>query len=157
MVSRVLRFDHGVEQTTTMSKIFDALRKAESSRASNTKMSGLYEISTAKKDRRRSRRREVRAAIQVYGHLDSEKPFYEEARSINVSKHGALLNLDVPVREGQKLLLFDEAAKKTRVCEIVATRSKDGQSLEVAVTFLRRYPKSQRDTARRSAAGVPVI
>lgn len=148
-----------------MSKIFDALRKAESSRPTKGKMPGLYEISTAKKDRRRSRRRAVRAAIQVYGHLDGETPFYEEARSINVSKHGALLKLHVPVCEGQKLLLFAGATEKTQVCEIVATRSKDGRSLQVAVTFPGVYSESQQDAAdspklernaRRSAAG-PVI
>jgi hypothetical protein len=118
-----------------MSKIFDALRKAESSRPSNATMSGLDEISTLKKDRRRSRRLEFSAAIQVYGHAHGEEPFYHEARSINVSKHGALLKLAVPVSEGQKLLLFNEATQEPQVYEIVNTRSsKDAQSLEVAVT-----------------------
>ena len=145
MVSGVPRFDHSIARITHMSKIFDALRKAESSRPTKEKMSGLGEIPIRKKDRRRSPRRECSEAIQVYGHAHGEKPFYEEARSINASDHGALLKLDVPVIEGQKLLLFNEATQETRVCEIVNTRSKDAQFLEVAVTFPTPDAESQRD------------
>ena len=50
----------------------------------------------------------------------------------------------------QKLLLFVGATEKAQVCEIVATRSKDGKSLDVAVTFLGFCTESP-DSKRYSA------
>jgi hypothetical protein len=75
------------------------------------------------------------AIIRVYGSSLSGNPFYEDARTINVSVHGALLVLNVPVSKGQKLLLFNEVAQRQQVCQIVDIRVRDSESLEVAVAF----------------------
>jgi hypothetical protein len=97
-------------------------------------------IETASKskapNKRRSERRTLNAVIRVYGHTDAGKSFYEEARTINVSTHGALIELNVAARVGQKLMLINEAAERQQICKIVNVRTLDTQSaVVVAVEF----------------------
>lgn len=92
--------------------------------------------STAKvHNRRRSTRRPFQARVRVYGEQTNGNPFYEDAKTINVSVHGALLILTVHVAKGQKLLLFNEATQRQQVCQITGIRIQDSESFEVAVTF----------------------
>jgi len=92
-------------------------------------------VAARERNRRRSSRREFKAVVRVYGHTLEGAAFYENARTINVSVHGALLQLSVPVSKGQKLLLFNEATERQQVCEIVSIRGRDAESHEVAVAF----------------------
>jgi hypothetical protein len=84
---------------------------------------------------RRSTRRRLETIIRVYGNNLKGNAFYEDARTINVSVHGALLLLNVPVAIGQMLLLFNEAIQRQQVCKVVDVRVRDTESLEVAVAF----------------------
>ncbi len=93
------------------------------------------ENSTKGRNRRRSERRAFNAAIRVYGSSDSGKSFYVEARTINVSTHGALLELNVAARVGQKLMLINEATQRQQICKIVNIRTLDTEALVVAVEF----------------------
>jgi len=86
-------------------------------------------------NRRRSTCRAFEALIRVYGKKLDGSPFYEDAKTINVSVHGALMILNVPVSMGQKLLLFNEATQRQQVCQITDIRIRDTESFEVAVAF----------------------
>ena len=104
-------------------------------RTSDPQISELNGIAARQRNRRRSTRRDFEAVVRVYGRALNGNEFYEDARTINVSVHGALLQLSVPVSKGQKLLLFNEATERQQVCEIVAIRGRDAESHEVAVAF----------------------
>jgi len=73
--------------------------------------------------------------IRVYGNNLKGNAFYEVARTVDVSVHGALLVLNVPVAIGQKLLLFNEAIWRQQVCQVVDVRVRNSDSLVVAVSF----------------------
>jgi hypothetical protein len=87
------------------------------------------------RNRRRSTRRAFEAIIRVYGINLDGCPFYEDARTIDVSVHGALMILNVPVSKGEKLLLFNEATKRQQVCKVTDVRIRDAERFEVAVSF----------------------
>jgi len=106
-----------------MSKIFEALQTA----ANSAKSKG--------RNQRRGGRRDFNSVIVAYGHTLDGEPFYEEARTINVSAHGALLELAVPVSVGQKLMLFNDSSNRHQICQIARTRVKGTAAFEVAVEF----------------------
>jgi hypothetical protein len=87
------------------------------------------------RNRRRSSRRDIKMFVRVYGHSTNGAAFYENARTINVSVHGALLQLSAPVTKGQKLLLFNEVTQRQQVCQIVDVCDGDTESHVVAVAF----------------------
>jgi PilZ domain len=118
-----------------MSKIFQALRRVRSSGAPQTPLAVLREGRANGWDRRRSSRRAFDAIIRAYGRKPSEQPFYEEARTINVGIHGALLLMAMPVEDGQKLFLINEVIHDQQICRIVYTRSRNTERVEVAVEF----------------------
>jgi hypothetical protein len=118
-----------------MSKIFEALRAVGSSGAPQTRMAVLFEGRANGWDRRRSSRRAFDANLRAYGRSPSEQPFYQEARTINVGIHGALVLIALPVENGQKLLLINEVTQEQQICRIVYTRSRNTEWVEVAVEF----------------------
>jgi hypothetical protein len=118
-----------------MSVIIEALRSAEAARKADLRATKPRENSTKGRNRRRSERRAFNAVIRVYGSSDSGKSFYIEARTIDVSTHGALLEMNVPVRVGQKLMLITEGTQRQQICQIVNTRVLETEALEVAVEF----------------------
>jgi hypothetical protein len=118
-----------------MSKIFEALRSAEAARKPEPSAAKPAERSAKKRNRRRSERREFDAVIRVYGSTPDGTPFYEDAHTVNVSTHGALLEMNVPVSVGQKLMLINEGTERQQLCKIVKTRTLDTEAVEVAVEF----------------------
>jgi hypothetical protein len=118
-----------------MSKIFEAPQSAEASPKADLRATRPGENSSKGHDRRRSARRAFDAVIRVYGSTPGGKSFYEEARTINVSTYGALLEMNVPVRVGEKLMLFNEGTQRQQICQIVNTRVLEAEVLEVAVEF----------------------
>ncbi len=99
-----------------------------------TNCSGLNGVA-AKRNRRRSSRREFKTFVRVYGRTLNGTAFYENARTLNVSVHGALLLLTAAVSKGQKLLLFNEVTQRQQVCQIVDVRRGEMELHEVAVAF----------------------
>ena len=118
-----------------MSKIYEALRSAEAARKTEPGATKPAERSGKKRNRRRSERREFDAIIRVYGSTPDGNPFYEDAHTINVSTHGALLEINVPVSVGQKLMLINEGTERQQLCKIVKMRTLDTETFEVAVEF----------------------
>jgi hypothetical protein len=118
-----------------MSKIFESLRSAEAARKADLLLIRSCETSTKAHDRRRSARRAFHAVVRVYGSTLGGESFYEEARTINVSMHGALLELNIPMLVGQKLMLIHEGIQRQQICLIVNTKVLETEAIEVAVTF----------------------
>jgi hypothetical protein len=116
-------------------EMIGASSSVESPRQADAQASDLGGVAASGPNRRRSTRRALDAVIRVYGSNLSGNSFYEDARTINVSVHGALLVLNVPVSKGQKLLLFNEGTQRQQVCQIVDIRVRDTESHDVAVAF----------------------
>jgi len=123
-----------------MSRIFEALKQAQSVRASK----GLPEPPAADvveiPDRRRSRRLALDISVYVYGHGPGKEPFHEEAHTLNVNANGALLLLSVPVHEGQVLLLTNELTQQEQDCRVVFLGTKHSRTVETGVAFSRTNP-----------------
>lgn len=121
--------------TTNMSKIFEALRTAAKTAKAGVPMVILNGRQVNGRNQRRGGRRDFDTVILAYGHTPEGEPFYEEARTINVSAQGALLELAVPVGVGQKLMLFNENSNRHQICQIARTRVTETAAFEVAVEF----------------------
>jgi hypothetical protein len=123
-----------------MSKIFEALRNAANNAKAGAQM-GKLDGARAKggrvkgRNQRRGGRHDFETVILAYGHTTEGEPFYEEARTINVSAHGALLELAVPVSVGQKLMLFNDTSDRHQICQIARTQITETAAFEVAVEF----------------------
>jgi hypothetical protein len=123
-----------------MSKIFEALRNAANNAKNGVQMARL-DVTRVNgrrvtgRNQRRGGRRDLETIILAYGHTPQGEPFYEEARTINVSAQGALLELAVPVSVGQKLMLFNDSSNRHQICKIARTRVTETAAFEVAVEF----------------------
>jgi hypothetical protein len=118
-----------------MKTILESLPSTESASKSAPGPTKPDENSKKGRNRRRSERRAFDAGIRVYGSSDNGKSFYVEARTVNVSAHGALLELNVAARVGQKLMLINEATQRQQICKIVNIRPSDTEAFVVAVEF----------------------
>ena len=119
----------------TVSKNANMQRIEECARIAGPHAEPLTGVAVNRRDMRRSTRRQFETMIRVYGNNLKGNAFYEVARTVNVSVHGALLVLNVPVAIGQKLLLFNEAIRRQQVCQVVDVRVRNTDSLVVAVAF----------------------
>jgi hypothetical protein len=118
-----------------MSKIFEALRTAAATRKAALQMAKMDVSSSKGRNNRRVGRRDYNAMVLAYGHTPDGEPFYEEALTINVSAHGALLQLAVPVCVEQNLMLFNESSNRHQICQIARMRVLETGAFEVAVDF----------------------
>ncbi len=118
-----------------MSRIYDALKRAQSERFAGEKIEGKPEF-----ERRRAERVELRVPVFVYGHGNRHEPFHEEATSLIVNSHGALLVLSNKVKSGQELLLMNSKTRREQPCRVVRLVSKKRKHHEVAVAFPEAAP-----------------
>jgi hypothetical protein len=119
----------------TISKNAGVQRNEECARRAGPHAEPVAGVAVNGRDMRRSTRRRFETMIRVYGNNLKGNAFYEVARTIDVSVHGALLVLNVPVAIGQKLLLFNEAIRRQQVCQVVDVRVRNTEALVVAVAF----------------------
>lgn len=121
-----------------MSKIFEALRAASNAAKAPKPSAPMTKVDKSRsrgRNERRGGRRDFNTVVVVYGYTPDGEPFYEEARTINVSAQGALLELAVPVEVGHKLMLFNDSSNRHQICQIARTRVTETASFEVAVEF----------------------
>jgi hypothetical protein len=123
-----------------MSRIFKALKHAQSVRAGKTPaeppVSDVVEIP----ERRRSRRWAMDISVYVYGHGPGKEPFHEEAHTLSVNANGGLLLLSVPVQQGQTLLLTNQRTQQEQDCRVVFLGTKHSRTVETGVAFPRTNP-----------------
>jgi hypothetical protein len=121
-----------------LSRIFDAIKRAQTSRASPA--GNASEPGFAHAERRRSARWTAYIPVFVYGHTPGLQPFHEEAYSADVSAMGARLIMAATVRPGQTLLLTNKVTQAEQECRVAYVADHDTQSLKVAVQFLKPAP-----------------
>jgi hypothetical protein len=118
-----------------MSRIFEALRRAQLVRAGKLPLKAPAADAAEVPDRRRSRRWVLDIPVYVYGHGPRKEPFHEEAHTLHVNANGALLLLSVPVRKGQKLLLTNTLTQKEQDCHVVFLGTRRSRTVEAGVAF----------------------
>jgi len=118
-----------------MSRIFDALKSAQTSRAKTSVQGGNILGLLEPQDRRESPRVEIDVELTVYGRTPGGPPFYDKAKAIRGNKNGGLLLMTVPVIEGQDLLLINNQISREQICRVLEFRARDAQVSEVSVIF----------------------
>jgi hypothetical protein len=118
-----------------MSRIFEALKHAQSVREKKTLAKPTTTIAAVPHERRRSRRRSLDIPVYVYGHGPSKEPFHEEAHTLHVNANGALLLLSVPVHKGQTLLLTNSLTQQEQDCCVVFLGTRRSRTIEAGVAF----------------------
>jgi hypothetical protein len=118
-----------------VSRIYDAIKRAQSERDASEKAKETPEF-----ERRHAKRIALCVPVYVYGHGFRQEPFHEEATSLVVNSHGALLKLSTKVKSGQELLLTNRATQLEQSCRVVHLQQKQKKYLEVAVAFTEPAP-----------------
>jgi len=120
-----------------MSRIFEAIRKAEQSRTTRKARPGRRSTDDAPSERRRSQRASLSVPVMVYGHVSGSDPFHEDTRTLQVNSNGGLFTLRNSVREGQRLLLMNKTTDTEMECTVVYTNPQRHGLVEVGVEFTR--------------------
>jgi len=90
------------------------------------------------KGTRRSSRVTLRVPLQVY-ELDKQS-LIEESYSVKVSLCGGLIPLKSPVKEGQRLVVRNQATGETKEAQVVYLRAMHLGKRPVAIEFLEPSP-----------------
>ena len=123
-----------------MSRIFEALKKAQLARAGKAPPKPPAEDAVEIPDRRRSRRWALDVSVYVYGHGPGKEPFHEEAHTLNVNANGALLLLGAPVEKGQTLLLTNQLTQQEQDCRVIFLGTQHSRTVEAGVAFRESNP-----------------
>jgi hypothetical protein len=132
-----------------MSKIFDALKRAESERAKHQDTRAAGTGIAERLDRRRTARVKVQVPLFVYGHTLKGGPFYEEARTIAINAQGGLISMRNVVRPGQRLVVVNKEDEQTQECVVLSVRARPGHRLDVAFEFPTPMPHFWRNLDRQ--------
>jgi len=124
----------------TMSRIFEALKNAQTVRTEKLPPTPQGKAAGKVPDRRRARRWSYDIPVYVYGHGPQEEPFHEEAHTLHVNANGALLLLSVPVEKGQKLLLTNGFTQQEQDCQVVFLGTRRSRTIEAGVAFPQTNP-----------------
>jgi len=107
-------------------------------------MSSLSSNLAPMNNRRRSQRVLLRIPIAVIAPGSDKKMARELTHTSVVNAHGALIDLDLPVRVGQVVILQNIETTEEQSCRVVRfTPSRQGKS-EVGLEFLKPAPKFWR-------------
>ena len=123
-----------------MSRIFAALKIAAESRLKNGLLGGKTLGVMELPDRRESPRAELNIDLTVYGRTATDSTFYEQGKAVRGNTSGGLLLLEIPVFEGQDLLLINNRLSKEQICRVMEFRALDAQTTEVSVVFPEPNP-----------------
>jgi hypothetical protein len=132
-----------------MSKIFDALKRAESEHAKHKDTRAAGTGTATRSDRRRTARVKVQVPLFVYGHTPKGDPFYEEACTIAINAQGGLISMRNVVRPGQRLVVVNKADEQTQECVVLSVRARPGRRLDVAFEFPTSMPHFWRNLDRQ--------
>ena len=105
-------------RTSSMSKIFEALKQAELARANDQNATAVVTSVVTRAAKRPERRRTTRLNVQVplfvYGYTPDGNPFFEDACTIAINTHGGLIFMPTIVRPGQRLLVTKEGDEQAK-------------------------------------------
>jgi hypothetical protein len=94
----------------------------------------------AEQKKRRSARVLLSVPVIVKGTLADGKAFEEEARTLVVNAHGALLSLNSPLRAGQILTMTHKLTRKSLECSTVYVGNPQGGKAQVGIEFITPAP-----------------
>lgn len=74
--------------------------------------------------------------ILVTGQTIANKEFKEEARTLVVNAHGALIALEAPVAAGQVITVANKSTQKSLECRIVYLGNAQGGKTQMGIEFV---------------------
>jgi hypothetical protein len=131
-----------------MSKIWDALRKAERIKNQRAHKEALQNHWDAISERRSTKRFLTNTPVLVYGYGATDNPFHERTEALSVNAGGGLITLTTAVNPGQTLLLINEANLKEERCTVVRQVSADLNRNDIVVKFPQLVPDFWDTTPR---------
>lgn len=94
--------------------------------------------------RRRSQRVLMQVSVHLHG-LDAQgKPFAEEADTLAINAHGALVLLTARVTSGSLLMLRNNTTKEEQECHVAFLGPVRGNKCEIGLEFSARRPQFWR-------------
>lgn len=90
---------------------------------------------TRNSGQRRSKRVPLRVPIFIYGQARDKSSFREEAATVLVNAHGALLALTARVRPGETMLLVNKATQEEQECRIAYVGPRVQGKIQVGIAF----------------------
>jgi len=103
-------------------------------------MSSLSSNVPPLRDRRRSQRVLLRIPIAVIASGPDKKMIREQTHTVVVNAHGALINLELPVRVGQVVILQNPETCEEQSCRVIRVNSVPGGKPEVGIEFVVPAP-----------------
>jgi PilZ domain-containing protein len=91
--------------------------------------------------RRRSERISLGMSLVVYGHRRENEPFREEAQTLTVSAHGALVSMATPVAKGQKLILTNLQNMHEARCHVAYLGPTQHGKTRIGLEFIHPFPR----------------
>jgi PilZ domain len=92
---------------------------------------------TTDSGRRRSMRVMLSVPISVTGKTASGEEFTEEARTLVVNAHGALISLAAPVAAGQQITVANRSTRETRDCRVVYLGNAQSGKTQMGIEFVK--------------------
>ncbi len=90
--------------------------------------------------RRRSMRVLLSVPIVVSGKTIEDQPFTEEARTLVVNAHGALIALAAKVVANQVITMANKATKQSQDCRVVHVGNAQGGKQQLGIEFVKASP-----------------
>jgi len=87
--------------------------------------------------RRRSMRVLLSVPILVTGRTAAGRDFSEDARTLVVNAHGALISLSTPVVPGQQITVANKATRNSLECRVVYLGNAQGDKTQMGIEFLK--------------------
>jgi len=94
--------------------------------------------------RRRSQRVLMQVSVRVHGIDAQGKPFDEEADTLAINAHGALVLLQARLTSGSLLNLRNNTTKEEQECHVVFLGPVRGNKAEIGLEFSARRPQFWR-------------
>jgi hypothetical protein len=91
-------------------------------------------------NRRRSQRVLMKLLVRISGQTGTAPAFEEEAHTVAISAHGALIALGAPVYRGQRLTLSNLQTKAALECVVAHIDKFQGEQIQVGIEFMLPNP-----------------
>jgi hypothetical protein len=107
-------------------------------------MSQLPSIPSSSGARRRSQRVLMQVSVRLYGVDAQGNPFDEEADTLAINAHGALVLLQARVTSGSLLTLRNNTTREEQECHVAFLGPVRGNKAEIGLEFSARRPQFWR-------------
>jgi len=121
-----------------MSRIWEAIRKAERQRA-RAVATALAEdaiLQPPAPERRKMLRHQYSVPLLVYGSDAERQPFHEQIETLNANKNGCLLALESTVVRGQRLFVINMRNQAEQECRVAHVGERAQGRARVGIEFL---------------------